>query len=159
LFIIVLVLMASIRFLHRWPIAVGPAAVLAGLVAVRYWVEAMGVPATQAAAWSSTVGLLLSAIYLGGMGPRMGLRSSRELFAPALVIAWSWRFWVFLATLLSATLPFYKTHFFDPEAGPVVSRLASFLGFGVLAEGFFAGLIVWVLATWIARGTRQMSPG
>jgi len=41
---------------------------------------------------------------------------AKSFFVPALVIAWTWRFWIFLAALLSALVPFYKTHFFDPLA-------------------------------------------
>jgi len=151
--ILVLILMASIYFLRRWPITVGPAAVLGALVIIRYWVEAMGVDPARAAAWSSSVALLVSGFYLGGVAARFGLNSVRQLLAPALVIGWAWRYWAFLAALLGAALPFYKTHFFDPSSGHVAARLARFAAGSVL-EGFIAGLVVWAIAVWISRATR-----
>ena len=77
-----------------------------------------------------------------------------RLLVHSLVIAYTWRVWVFLATLLSATLPFYKTHFFDPSQGRVALRLLQFLGGGVLIEGLIAGIMVWLVARWIARATQ-----
>lgn len=151
--ILVLILMASMQFLHRWPIAVGPAAVLGALVIIRFWVEAMGVGPAQAAAWSSSVALLISGVYLGGVASRFGLSSARQLLAPALAVGWTWRYWAFLAALLGAAAPFYKTHFFDPSSGRVAARLASF-AVGSILEGFIAGLVVWAIAVWIARATR-----
>jgi hypothetical protein len=151
--VVVLVLMAVPYFLRRWPVTVGPAAILGALVIIRYWAEAMQLPATTAAAWSSTVAVLACGFYLGGMGPRLGLTTFKQLLASALVIGWVWRFWVFLAALLSATVPFYKTHFFDSSTGRVAARLAQLLGFSVV-EGFAAGLVVCGIATWISRATR-----
>jgi hypothetical protein len=55
---------------------------------------------------------------------------------------------------MSALLPFYKTHFFDPSRGDVVVRLAEAL-VGTVVEGFIAGLIVWGIAAWIACATRE----
>lgn len=153
-FLLVLILMATIHFLRRWPVTVGPAAVLGALVIIRFWVEAMGVAPTSAAAWSSTVGVLVCGLYLGGIGPRLGLITPRQLLGPALVIGLVWRFWVFLAMLFAAALPFYKTHFFDPTAGRVVERLLMFFVAGLALEGFVAGLVVWGIAVWIARATR-----
>jgi hypothetical protein len=72
------------------------------------------------------------------------------------VLGWTWRLWVFIATVVSALVPFYKTHFFDPTQGRVPARLAQFLG-GSVVEGFIAGLIVWGIAVWIARVTRETS--
>lgn len=156
--VLALVMMAVPYFLHRWPVTVGPVALLGALVVIRYTAEAMEIPPSAAAAWSSTVGVLLCGFYLGGIGPRLGLAVScradaRRLFGPALVIGWAWRFWVFLASLLSATVPFYKTHFFDPSGGRVALRLARLLGVNVVA-GFICGVIVWGIAAWIARATR-----
>lgn len=140
-------LMAMLFSLHRWPVIVAPSAVLGGLVVLRFTAEAMHFAPTTAAAWSSTVGILLSSIYLGGMGPRMGLVSARQLLAPALVLGWVWRFWVFLAVL--ATAPgLYKTHFFDPSQGRVALRLLQFLGREVIVVGALAGLLVWGIAVW-----------
>ncbi len=152
-FLVILVLMAATHLLRRWPVTVGPGALLGALVIVRYSVEAMGVAPANAAAWSSTVGVLLCGFYLGGVGPRFGLITSRQLLIPALVVGWVWRFWVFLAAVLSAAFPFYKTHFFDPSTGHVGVRLAEFLGAGVV-EGFLAGLLVWGIASWISRSIR-----
>jgi hypothetical protein len=154
LFVILLVLMAFVHLLWRWPVTVGPGVMLGALVIIRYWLEAMGVPWSQTAAWSSTVGILVAAFYLGGVGPRLGLARGRQLFVPALVLGWTWRLWVYIATLMSALLPFYKTHFFGPSRSHVPARLLGTLGWTVV-EGFIAGLIVWGIAAWIACATRE----
>jgi hypothetical protein len=154
LFVVVLVLMAVVHLLWRWPVTVGPGVILGALVIVRYWLEAMGVPWSSTAAWSSTVGILVAAFYLGGVGPRLGLAGGRQLWIPALVLGWTWRLWVFIATLMSALLPFFKTHFFDPSGGHVPARLAGALA-GTVVEGFIAGLIVFGIAVWIACATRE----
>jgi hypothetical protein len=146
--------MAFVHLLWRWPVTVGPGVMLGALVIVRYWLEAMGVPLTRTAAWSSTVGILIAAFYLGGVGPRLGLGGGRKLLVPALVLGWTWRVWVFFATLMSALVPFYKTHFFDPSLGNVPLRLTRSLA-GTVVEGFIAGLIVWGIAAWIACATRE----
>ena len=151
--VVVLVLMAVPYLLRRWPVTVGPAAVLGALTIIRYWADAMNVAPTTAAAWSSSVAVLLCGFYLGGIGPRLGLTSAGQLFLPALVIGWVWRFWVFLAGVLSAVAPFYRTHFFDPSTGRVAIRLAQFLAASVV-EGLVAGLVVWGIAIWISRATR-----
>ena len=114
----------------------------------------MGLPSSTTAAWSSTVGILIAAFYLGGVGPRLGLAGGRQLFAPALVLGWTWRLWVFIATVVSALVPFYRTHFFDPSRGHVPARLLGAFG-GTIVEGFIAGLIVWGIAAWIACATRE----
>lgn len=154
LFVLVLIVMAAIHVLWRWPVTVGPGALLGALVIIRYTVEAMGAPPVAAAPWSSTIGVLLSAIYLGGLAPRLDLATPRKLIVPSLAIAYAWRFWVFLATLMSALVPFYKTHFFDPTQGRVATRLVAFLAGGVIVEGLISALIVWGIAIWIARATR-----
>jgi hypothetical protein len=153
-FVIVLIVMALTHLLWRWPVTVGPGVMLGAFVIARYWMEAMGVEQWRAAAWSSTVLVLLSGFYLGGLGPRLGLASARGLLAPALVLGWTWRAWVYIATLMSALVPFYKTHFFDPSRGNVPLRLLQALG-GSIVEGFIAGLIVWGIAVWIARATKH----
>jgi hypothetical protein len=152
-FVVLLVLMALVHLLWRWPVTVGPGALLGAIVIIRYYVEALGAEPWRAAAWSSTVGVLLCAFYLGGVGPRLGLLHARQLLAPALVLGWVWRIWVFIAALFGALLPFYKTHFFDPSAGRVGARLAQLVVVTVV-EGFIAGLIVWGIAVWISRATR-----
>lgn len=152
-FVIALLLMAFVHLLWRWPVTVGPGVILGALVVVRYWLEAMGVPLLRTAAWSSTVGILIAAFYLGGVGPRLGLAGGGKLFVPALVLGWTWRVWVFIATLVSALVP-YRTHFFDPSLGNVPLRLLRSLG-GTVVEGFIAGLIVWGIAAWIACATRE----
>jgi hypothetical protein len=157
---LLVMIVATVPFLlWRWPITVGPAAVLGALVIIRYWVEAMGLEAARAAAWSSTVAVLISGLYLGGVGARLGSVAdrpprARDFFVPALVTAWTWRFWIFFATLLSALLTFYKTHFFDPSRGNMAVRLSQSLAGGAL-EGFVYGLVIWGLAVWMARATRQ----
>jgi hypothetical protein len=154
LFVVVLVLMALVHLLWRWPVTVGPGVILGALVIIRYWLEAMGVPWSSTAAWSSTMGILIAAFYLGGVGPLLGLAGARQLLVPALVLGWTWRLWVFIATVASALLPFHKTHFFDPSMGNVPVRLAGALA-GTVVEGFIAGLIVWGIAAWIACATRE----
>jgi len=154
LFVIVLLLMAFVHLLWRWPVTVGPGVMLGALVIVRYWLEAMGLPVLRTAAWSATVGILVAAFYLGGVGPRLGLAGGWKLLVPALVLGWTWRAWVFIATLMSALLPFYKTHFFDPSFGNVPMRLARAL-VSNMVEGFIAGLIVWGIAAWIACATKE----
>ena len=153
-FILVVVLMAVTHFLWRWPLTVGPGAMLGALVIIRYFVEALGVDAWRASAWSSSVGVLLAAFYLGGIAPRFGEAGSMRLLVNSLVIAYTWRVWILLATLLSAISPFYKTHFFDPSQGRVAVRLLQFVVGGVVIEGLIAGIIVWLIARWIARATR-----
>jgi hypothetical protein len=153
-FVLVLIMMTIIHVAWRWPVTVVPVAVLGGLVIMRYWVEAMGGPAPAAAAWSSTIGALLGAIYIGGFGPRQGFGTAPRLLVPSLVVAFAWRAWIFLAVLLSALIPFYKTHFFDPAGGRVPARLAGFLVGGVIVEGLIVSLIVWGIAVWISRATR-----
>jgi hypothetical protein len=152
--VLVFVLMAIVFFLRRWPVTLGPAAVLGILVILRYWVEAMGMTEPAPAAMSSTVGILASAVYLGGISARFGLTTFRQLLGPALALGWVWRLWVFLATLLSALAPFYRTHFFDPSQGEVAWRLTRFFFGSVLIEGLITGLLVWAIAIWISRATR-----
>ncbi len=156
--LLVLIVAAVPFLLWRWPITVGPAAILGALVIIRYWVEAMGLGPARAAAWSSTVAVLISGFYLGGFGPRLGGAAERparprNLCVPALVIAGTWRFWIFFAAVLSALVPFYKTHFFDPSRGHVAVRLAQSLGVGAVA-GLVFGVVIWGIAAWMARATR-----
>jgi len=153
-FVVVLVIMAIVHTMWRWPVTVGPGAVIGALVIMRYWVEAMGAPAANAAAWSSTLAVMLSAVFLGAQGQRLGLETPRQLLVPSFAIAFAWRFWILLATLLSALVPFYRTHFFDPTEGHVAARLARFVAGGVVVEGLIVGLIVWGIAVWFARATR-----
>jgi hypothetical protein len=154
-FVVVLVLMALVHLLWRWPVTVGPGAILGALVIVRYWLEAMGLHGWQTAAWSSTVGILVAAFYLGGVGPRLGLAGGWQLFAPALVLGWTWRLWVFIATVVSALVPFYRTHFFVPPRSHVLARLLGALGWTTVVGGLIAGLIVWGIAAWIACAARE----
>lgn len=156
--VVVLILMAIPFLLRHWPVTVGPAALLGALVIIRYWVEAMGLEPWRAAAWSSTVGVLLCGFYLGGVGPRLGLTAAKQLLVPGLVLGWTWRLWVFIATAFAALVPFYKTHFFDPSKGRVAIRLAQLLG-GSVIEGFIAGLLVWGIAVWISRAARSAAEG
>lgn len=155
--VLVFVMMAAIHTLWRWPITVAPGAMIGALVIMRFWLEAMGVTPAMVTAWSSTIGVILAAFYLGGMARWLGLTSARQLLVPALAIAYAWRFWILLATLLSALVPFFRTHFFDPSQGQVAYRLLRFVGGGVLIEGFISGLLVWGIAVWISRATRPRS--
>jgi hypothetical protein len=153
LFVIVLLLLTVVHILWRWPVTVAPGALLGVFVIMRFWTEAMGLEPFRTAAWSSTVLVLLSAFYLGGVGARMGLTEARQLLVPALVLGWVWRFWVYLATVLAALVPFFQTHFFDRARGDVPLRLLKALGASVV-EGFIVGLLVWGIAVWIACATQ-----
>jgi hypothetical protein len=114
----------------------------------------MGVTGPNTAAWSSTVAVLIAGFYLGGVGPLLGLRGGRQLVAPALVLGWTWRLWVFIAILMSAIPTPFMTHFFNRAGGHVAARLAQALG-GTAVEGLIAGLILWGIAVWIASATRR----
>jgi hypothetical protein len=153
-FVLTSIIMAGIQTLWRWPVTVGPAAFIGALVIMRFTLEAMGVDAARTAAWSSTIGVLVSAFFLGAMAHRVGYSTARQLFVPSLAIAFAWRFWILLVTLLSAFVPFFKTHFFDPSQGQVAIRLLRFIGSGVLLEGVIIGLLVWGIAVWISRATK-----
>jgi hypothetical protein len=153
LFVIVLLLMALVHVLWRWPVTVAPGALLGVFVIMRYWTEAMGLEPLRYAAWSSTLLVFLSAFYLGGVGARMGLTGARQLLVPSLVLGWTWRLWVYLATVFAAVVPFFKTHFFDPSRGNIPQRLAGTLASSVV-EGFIVGLLVWGIAVWIACATK-----
>lgn len=153
-FVLNLVIMAAIQTLWRWPVTVGPGAIIGALVILRFTLEAMGLDAARTAAYSSTMGVILSAFFLGAMAPRVGYTTARQLLAPSLAIAFVWRFYILLVTLLSALVPFFKTHFFDPSEGQVAWRLLKFLAGGVVVEGLIVGLVVWGIAVWISRATR-----
>jgi hypothetical protein len=160
-FVIVLLLMAIVHTLWRWPITVAPGALLGVFVIMRFWTEAMGLEPLRTAAWSSTLLVFLSAFYLGGVGARAGLTKARQLLVPSLVLGWTWRCWVYLATVFAALVPFFKTHFFDRTHGDIPVRLARALASSVV-EGFIAGLLLWGIAVWIACATRvesKISPG
>ena len=154
LFVVLLLLMALVQLLWRWPVTVGPGAVIGALVVIRFGLEAMGVPGSNTAAWSSTVAVLIAGFYLGGVGPLLGLHGGRLLLAPALVLGWTWRVWVYIATLMGAIPTPFRTHFFDRSLGNVPVRLAQALA-GTAVEGLIAGLILWGIAVWIACATRE----
>lgn len=156
--VIVLVLMAATLVLWRWPITVGPGALLGALVVIRFWTEAMQLSPTAASAWSSSVGFLLCGFYVGGVGPRLGISSARQLLAPALVLGWAWRFWVFVAVLMNAAQPYYRTHFFNPANGHVVAHLARFFLGEVLVMGLIAGLVLWGISMWTLHALRSAAP-
>ena len=152
--IVVLVLMAAMLVLWHWPITVGPGAVLGGLVVIRFWSEAMNLSPLVSSAWSSSVAFLLCGFFLGGVGALTGLASPRRLLVPALVLGWTWRFWIFIAMLMGAAAPYYKTHFYTRGQGHVFLHVLSFLGLEVIVVGFIAGLIEWGIASWTAGALR-----
>ncbi|MEJ2008903.1 MAG: hypothetical protein P8Z30_12245 [Acidobacteriota bacterium] len=156
--LIVLVLMAVMLVLWRWPITVGPGALLGALVVVRFWSEALNMSPVVSSAWSSTVAFLLCGFFLGGVGTLMGRSSPRRLFLPALVLGWAWRFWIFIAVLMAAATPSYKTHFYSQAQGHLASHLLFFLGVEVVLVGFVAGLIEWGIASWTASALRPRNP-
>ncbi len=152
LFVVVLLIMVTVHILWRWPVTVAPGAALGVFVIIRFWTEAMGIEPWRTAAWSSTILLLLSAFYLGGVGARIGLTEARQLLAPSLVLGLVWRFWVYLATVFAAYVPFFQTHFFNRSRGDIPMRLLRGLG-GSVVEGFVVGMLVWGIAIWIACAT------
>lgn len=152
-FVIILLLMTVVHTLWRWPVTVAPGAMLGVFVVMRFWTEAMGLQPFRSAAWSTTILVFLGAFYVGGVGARMGLTEARQLLIPSLVLGWVWRAWVYLATLLAASAPFFKTHFFDPSSGNIPMRLLRLLA-GTVVEGFIAGLLLWGIAVWIACATQ-----
>lgn len=152
--IVVLVLMTAMLVLWRWPITVGPGAVLGALVVIRFWSEAMNLNPAVCSAWNSSVAFLLCGLFLGGVGTLTGLSSPRRLFLPALVLGWTWRFWLLVAVLMGAASPFYKTHFYTRPQSQVFSHFLSFLGIQVAAVGFIAGLVAWGIASWTAGALR-----
>jgi hypothetical protein len=152
-FVTILLLMTIVHILWRWPVTVAPGALLGVFVIMRFWTEAMGLEPLRTAAWSSTLLVFLSAFYLGGVGPRVGLTKVRQLLVPSLVLGWVWRLWVYLATVFAALVPFFKTHFFARAGGYIPLRLLGALVASVI-EGFIVGLLVWSIAVWIARATQ-----
>jgi len=152
--IVVLVLMAAMLVLWHWPITVGPGALLGALVVIRFWSEALNLSPVTSSAWSSTVAFLLCGFFLGGVGTVLGLSSPRRLFLPALVLGWTWRFWIFVAVLMAAASSNYKTHFYSFAQGHLASHLLFFLSVEVLLVGFIAGLIEWGIASWTSSVLR-----
>jgi hypothetical protein len=157
--IVVLVLMAAMLVLWRWPVTVGPGAVLGALVVIRFWSEAMHMPPVVSSAWSSTVAFLLCGLFLGGMGSLTGLSSPRKLLIPALVLGWAWRFWVLVAVLMGAAFPYMKTHFYSSAQSHPLIYLLRFLAVDVIVVGLIAGLIEWSIASWIAGALRLRKSG
>jgi hypothetical protein len=151
----ILGMMAIPYFLRRWPVTVAPATVLGGLVILRFAAEAMALAPTTTSALSSTLALILCALYLGGVGPRMGLTSPRQLLAPALALGLVWRLWIFLAALVSVVLG-YESHFFDPAQDRLAFRLLEFLAGKVIGVGLASGLLVLAIASWISHATRPL---
>ncbi len=147
-------LVALLLFLRRWPVIVAPSAVLGGIVTLRFTAEAMHFAPTTASAWSSTVAVLLSALFLGGVGARSGYVSARQFLAPSLALGLVWRLWIYLAVLASAAGT--RTHFFDPSGGHVGLRLLESLGVQIVA-GVGAGLVVWGIAVRTSRATRPVA--
>lgn len=156
--IVVLVLMAAMLVLWRWPVTVGPGAVLGALVIVRFWSEVMHMAPVVSSAWSSTVAFLLCGLFLGGVGRLAGLSSPRKLLVPALVLGWAWRFWIFVAVLMAAAFPYMKTHFYSGAQSHPLFYLLRFLAVEVIFVGFIAGLIEWGIASWTAGALRSRNP-
>ena len=152
--IVALVLMAAMLVLWHWPVTVGPGAILGGLVVIRFWSEAMNLSPLVSSAWSSTVAFLLCGFFLGGIGSLTGLSSPRKLLVPAMVLGWTWRSWVFIAMLMGAAAPYYKTHFFARPHGDLVVYFLGVLAGEVIVYGFFAGLVEWGIASWTAGALR-----
>ncbi|HKT10725.1 MAG TPA: hypothetical protein VJW77_02745 [Terriglobia bacterium] len=157
--IVVLVLMAAVLVLWRWPVTVGPGAVLGALVIIRFWSEAMNMAPVVSSAWSSTVAFLLCGLFLGGVGNLIGLSSCRKLLIPALVLGWAWRFWVFVAVLMAAAFPYMKTHYYAGAHPHPLIYLLRFLAVEVVLVGFIAGLIEWGIAAWMAGALRLRKLG
>jgi len=153
--VVVLVLMAAMLVLWHWPVTVAPGALLGALVVIRFWSEAMNLSPVVSSAWSSSVAFLLCGFFLGGVGSRMGLSSPRRLFLPAMVLGWAWRFWIFVAVLMGAAAPYYKTHFYTRPQSHVFLHLLAFFGVEVIVVGLVAGLLEWGIASWTAGALRS----
>jgi len=153
--IVVLVLMAAMLVLWHWPVTVAPGAILGALVIIRFWSEAMGLNPVVSSAWSSSVAFLLCGLYLGGIGTLVGLSSPRGLLVPAMVLGWTWRFWIFIAALMGAATPYYKTHFYSRPLGHIFGHLVAFFGLEVVVAGLIAGLMEWGIASWTAGVLRR----
>jgi hypothetical protein len=153
--VVVLVLMAAMLVLWHWPVTVGPGALLGALVVIRFWSEAMNLSPVVSSAWSSSVAFLLCGFFLGGVGSMLGRSTPRRLFLPALVLGWAWRFWIFVAVLMAAAAPYYKTHFYTCPQSHVFLHLLTFLGVEVILFGLIAGLVEWGIASWTAGALRS----
>ena len=156
--IVALVLMAAMLVLWHWPVTVGPGALLGGLVVIRFWSEAMNLNPLVSSAWSSTVAFLLCGLFLGGIGTLTGLSSPRKLLIPAMVLGWTWRSWIFIAMLMGAAAPYYKTHFFTRPQGNLLIHFLGAFGAEVITAGAIAGLVEWGIASWTAGVLRSKNP-
>ncbi|TAM84633.1 MAG: hypothetical protein EPN47_00520 [Acidobacteria bacterium] len=156
--IVVLVLMAAMLVLWRWPVTVGPGAVLGGLVVIRFWSEVLDMPPVVSSAWSSTVVFLICGFFLGGVGALIGMSTPRKLLVPAIVLGWTWRFWVFVAMLMGAAFPYLKTHFYTRPQGHVWTYLLGAFALEVVVVGLVGGLIVWGMASWTVWALRTRGP-
>jgi len=72
-----------------------------------------------------------------------------------MVLGWAWRFWIFVAVLMGAAAPYYKTHFYTRPQGSVFFHLVAFFGAEVVLAGLIAGLIEWGIASWTAGALRS----
>ena len=152
--LVVLVLMAAMLVLWHWPVTVAPGAVLGALVVIRFWCEALKLAPVVSSAVSSSLAFVLCGLFLGGVGSVIGLSSPRRLFVPALVIAWTWRFWILVAVLYAAAFPQLRTHFYTRPQNHPLTHLLTFFGVEVILVGFVAGLVEWGIACWMAGALR-----
>lgn len=94
----------------------GAMIMLAAVVFARFVLELAGVPHTITRFVSSTVALLLAAMYVAAVGPlRGGLRKFTQHLLPALILAAWTEAWIILVTIISAVLRLSRSHFAEPE--------------------------------------------
>jgi uncharacterized membrane protein YagU involved in acid resistance len=72
-----------------------------------------------------------------------------------MVLGWTWRFWIFIAALMGAATPYYKTHFYSRPLGHIFGHLVAFFGLEVVVAGLIAGLMEWGIASWTAGVLRR----
>jgi len=93
----------------------GTLILLAILVVARFILEVAGVSHDTTRFISSSVAMLLAAIYLGAVAPLRGITKFRQLIVPAVVVS-AWTIgWVILFTIISAVFRLERSHFAEPE--------------------------------------------
>lgn len=157
--IIILVLMAAMLVLWHWPITVGPGALMGALVVIRFQAETMNLDPLISSALNSIVPFLLCGFFLGGVGALTGLSSPRRLFLPAMVLGWTWRFWIFVVALIGAAIPYNGALSHRPADGHLSLHFLASIGMQTVTVGLVAGLIEWAISSWTASvvlpGTRE----
>ncbi len=140
----------------------GALTTLAVLVVARFVLELVGLPHDLARYVSSTVGLLLVAIYVAAIGPLRGaLRKFSQLLLPALTLsAWT-EAWIILVTLISALLRLTRSHFAEPEDYGNWSHLGRHVAGHLIEIGilFVVVLLLMMVVQFLWRWPVIVAPG